>query len=108
VYPHDERLMEVPIMYTLRSRVSRTVAVALVAIAGVVPGSQIATGDDGDTAPSSAVLDWNAHSSDALINPPSAPVPGTGLAPTTAVIHMAIVQTTVYDAVNAIDGGRHP
>lgn len=54
------------------------------------------------------VLDWNRHASDALINSPSAPVPGAGYTPPVAGVHMAIVQGAVYDAVNSIDGGHEP
>ncbi|MGH9248680.1 MAG: PA-phosphatase, partial [Acidimicrobiales bacterium] len=47
------------------------------------------------------MLAWNEHAIDALI--------GTaGQAPNVAVLHMAMVQGAVDDAVNAIDGGFEP
>ncbi len=55
-----------------------------------------------------SVVEWNLHASDALINQPTAPVPGIGQAPQVSIVHMAIVQTAVYDAVNMIDGGHDP
>ncbi len=60
-----------------------------------------------------AVLDWNLYAVQALINasatasPPGDP-PGMGQPPPVSVLHMAIVQAAVYDAVNMIDGGREP
>jgi hypothetical protein len=56
-----------------------------------------------------AVRDWNLYAANALGNPPIAPVmPGVGQAPHVSVLHMAMVQGAVYDAVNAIDGGHQP
>ena len=60
-----------------------------------------------------AVLDWNLYAAQALINapatanPPGNP-PGVGQPPPVSVLHLAIVQGAVYDAVNMIDGGREP
>ena len=45
------------------------------------------------------VTQWNLYATDALI--------GTAAqAPTVSVLHLAMVQGAVYDAVNAIDGGH--
>ena len=56
-----------------------------------------------------AVRDWNLYAANALGNPPTAPVmPGIGQAPQVSVLHVAMVQGAVYDAVNAIDGGHQP
>ena len=38
---------------------------------------------------------------------PTAPVPGAGQTPVSQ-LHLAMVQGAVYDAVNAIAGGRQP
>jgi hypothetical protein len=58
---------------------------------------------------STAVRDWNLYASNALGNPPTAPVmPGVGQAPHVSALHMGMVQGAVYDAVNAIDGGHQP
>jgi hypothetical protein len=55
---------------------------------------------------SDAVRDWNLHAVNALINAPSAPIPGAGQPPQVSELHLAMVQGAVYDAVNAIDGGH--
>jgi hypothetical protein len=59
------------------------------------------------TAPN-AVLQWNEYAIDALVNLPTAPVPGAGLAANVAILDLAIVEGAVYDAVNSIDGGHEP
>lgn len=56
------------------------------------------------TSHENAVLDWNAHALAALANATSAPTPGAGQAPTVTVIHMAMVQGAVFDAVGSIGG----
>ena len=58
--------------------------------------------------PENAVLDWNLHAIDALVNAPSAPIPGAGQTPPVSILHLAMVQGAVYDAVNMIDGGHEP
>lgn len=55
-----------------------------------------------------AVLDWNVNAAEALINAAGAATPGVGQPPPVSVLHLAIVQAAVYDAVNMIDGGREP
>ena len=61
-----------------------------------------------DVATDSTVLDWNRYTFDALSNPPIAAIPGIGQPPNVAVLHVAMVQGAVYDAVNSIVGGRQP
>ena len=58
--------------------------------------------------PEDAVLDWNLYAIQALINGPVATPPGVGQPPPVSVLHLAMVQGAVYDAVNAIDGGHEP
>lgn len=58
--------------------------------------------------PSDIILDWNQHAVAALANPGSANPPGAGQTPPVSAVHLAIVQGAVYDAVNAIHGGRAP
>jgi hypothetical protein len=72
--------------------------VAIASVAGASPARSTAgTGPD----ETGAVLAWNQHAIDALI--------GTaGQAPSVSVLHMAMVQGAVYDAVNAIDRGYEP
>ena len=50
------------------------------------------------------VLDWNRHAVEALINPTT----GAGQTPPVSLLHMAMVQGAVYDAVNMIDRGYEP
>jgi hypothetical protein len=75
-------------------------AILTVAALGVA-GSAHATAGNTD-------LEWNAHAAAALFNAPTAAVRGAGQAPTVGVLHMAMVQGAVYDAVNSIDGGYEP
>jgi hypothetical protein len=81
---------------------------ALVIVVGIcalaIPTSASAWGRSPAT-----VRDWNLYATSALGNPPTAPVmPGVGQAPHVSVLHVAMVQGAVYDAVNAIDGGHRP
>jgi len=55
-----------------------------------------------------AVAVWNQRAATTLTNGPAAAVPGVQFTPPVAVIHLAIVQGAVYDAVNAIKGGHDP
>ena len=52
-----------------------------------------------------AVSDWNLIASNAIVLPPPA---GAGQPPPVSVLHFAMVQGAVYDAVNAIDRGHQP
>ena len=72
-----------------------------------------ATGTSGASSSSSApqdttVLDWNRHAVEALINMPAAPTPGAGQTPPVSLLHLAMVQGAVYDAVNMIHRGYEP
>ena len=88
-------------------RVRWVSAVALVAaLATLVLGGAAVSAQAGP--PSDAVLDWNARALDALVNAPGASVPGAGQGPTVSILHLAMVQGAVYDAVNMIDGGYKP
>ena len=58
--------------------------------------------------PEDAVLDWNLYAVEALINVPTATPPGVGQPVPVSVLHLAMVQGAVYDAVNMIDGGHEP
>ena len=55
-----------------------------------------------------AVRVWNEKAVIALVNGHTAGTPGVQFAPPVAMIHIAIVQGAVYDAVNAIKGGHQP
>jgi hypothetical protein len=93
-----------------RRWIASVTALALIAVAGLIPASSVAAAE-----PNDSVLVWNAHAVAAIGNPvsPPAPIPpapptppGLGQPPPIAVIHLAMVQGAVYDAVNAIDGGH--
>ncbi|MET0522994.1 MAG: PA-phosphatase, partial [Jiangellaceae bacterium] len=88
------------------NRTRRTfVLTAVVALAATLIGAPPAAAQ---AEHSDAVRVWNLHASDALINPPGAPIPGAGQAPPVSQLHLAMVQGAVYDAVNAIVGGYQP
>ena len=58
--------------------------------------------------PTDAVLDWNRHALEALVNAASRRAAGAGQTPPVSALHLAMVQGAVYDAVNSIDGGYQP
>lgn len=55
-----------------------------------------------------AVRVWNERAAITLTNGTAAASPGVQFTPPVAIIHLAIVQGAVYDAVNAIKGGHDP
>jgi hypothetical protein len=55
-----------------------------------------------------AVGVWNERAAITLTNGPAAATPGVQFTPPVAIMHLAIVQGAVYDAVNAIKGGHDP
>jgi hypothetical protein len=55
-----------------------------------------------------AVRVWNERAAVTLANGHTADAPGVQFAPPVAMIHLAMVQGAVYDAVNAIKGGYDP
>ena len=69
-----------------------TLAIVIL-LGGAATPAQAVTADD-------AVLDWNRYAAEALINAPAASPPGLGQGPTVAILHLAMVQGAVYDAVN--------
>ncbi len=81
------------------------VLTALGALVATVLGAAPAVAQQDE---SDAVLVWNLHASDALINGPTADPPGANQAPPVSQLHLAMVQGAVYDAVNAIVGGYEP
>lgn len=76
---------------------------SLVGALGLIPAASVAAAE-----PANPVLDWNINAINAIGNAPTAPIPGLGQPPPLAVIHLAMVQGAIYDAVNAIDGGHEP
>jgi hypothetical protein len=58
--------------------------------------------------PEAAVLDWNLNAVNALVNAPTAAIPGAGQTPPVSSLHLAMVQGAVYDAVNMIDRSHEP
>ena len=55
-----------------------------------------------------SVLQWNAYAIEALVNAPTAPVPGAGRGANLVMVDLAMINGAVYDAVNSIDGGHEP
>jgi hypothetical protein len=85
-----------------RSRVLGGLLIVLAAI-GALAGAQPAAYAG---PPEDAVLDWNQHAVEALVNAATAPTPGVGQSPPVSILHLAMVHGAVYDAVNMIDGGH--
>jgi hypothetical protein len=89
-----------------RNAWSRVLLIVLSVCALAIPATASAAPR---TASADTVRDWNLYATNALGNPPTAPVmPGAGQPPHVAPLHLAMVQAAVYDAVNAIDGGHQP
>ena len=84
----------------VKRRGAGLLSIALLAIA-LNPGPAHAAEND-------AVSVWNERAIVALVNATNATAPGIQFPPPVAVIHLAIVQGAVYDAVNAIKGGHAP
>ena len=70
----------------------------LLAATGISGASSASSGAQDTT-----VVDWNRHASEALIGAPDGGTPGAGQTPPVAILHLAMVQTAVFDAVNMID-----
>ena len=79
--------------------------IVLAVVTAVVLGAARPAAAD---SPETAVLDWNKHALDALANATGAPTPGSGMAAPVQLVHLAMVQGAVYDAVNSIAGGYEP
>ena len=98
-------------MKITRIRVIASTLMAFAIIAAVVFSAAL-TGRSSQVARAASqdgtALDWNLHALNAFMNPPGAPIPGAGLPPPIAVLHVAMAQGAVYDAVVMIDGGYTP
>lgn len=68
-----------------------------VILAAVLVTTALAGPASAEAAPESAVVEWNRLAVTALAQPPHV-----------AVIHLAMIQGAVYDALTAIDGGYEP
>jgi hypothetical protein len=69
----------------------------------LIPVSSVAAAE-----PDDMVLEWNVNALAAISNPNGATPPGLGQPPPLAPIHMAMVHTAIYDAVNAISLTHEP
>src|SRR5690606_6725447 len=58
--------------------------------------------------PNNIVLEWNQHAIDAFSNPATAPTPGAGMLPQVSILHIAMVQGAIYDAVMMIERTHQP
>ena len=79
--------------------------VTLVAFVAVLLGGATAPAQAAPPDLADAVLDWNRYAVEALVNVPNGP-PNAGQSPPVSIIHLAMVQGAVYDAVNMIDAGH--
>ena len=87
-----------------RMRVALVSVTAGLVLAGTLPFATASAG--GESA--SVLLQWNEHAITAIFNPATAVPAGAGQTPPVGSIHLAMVETAVYDAVNAIDRGHEP
>ena len=87
-----------------RTRVALVSVTAGLVLAGTLPFATASAG--GESA--SMLLQWNEHAITAIFNPATAVPAGAGQTPPVGSIHVAMVETAVYDAVNAIDRGHEP
>jgi hypothetical protein len=85
----------------LRHVMRRFAVAAIAAVLAVATFGPVKAAADPST---NAVQRWNATALAALMNPPTATVPGAGQPPPLGAIHMAMVQGAVFDAVNSIVG----
>ena len=82
------------------------IRLALVSVtAGLVLASAIPFASASAAEPASMLLQWNEQAIGAIFTPAPA---GAGQTPPVGSIHLAMVETAVYDAVNAIDRGHEP
>jgi hypothetical protein len=93
---------------TTRRGLCRALSIVLSVCALAIPATASAAHLPLSTTSADTVRDWNLHAANALMNAPTAPIPGAGQAPHVAQLHLAMVQGAVYDAVNAIDRGHQP
>jgi hypothetical protein len=80
------------------------VALMVLALASAGRAPHAARADALDT----VVLDWNRYTLETFFNAPGAATPGAGMQPQVAILHIAMVQGAIYDAVNMIAGGYQP
>jgi vanadium-dependent haloperoxidase-like protein len=95
------------------SRPQRPRARIRLALASVTAGLVLAsaipfTSASAAEPPASMLLQWNAYANAAIFSLPTATPAGAGQTPPVGSIHLAMVETAVYDAVNAIDRGHEP
>lgn len=93
-----------PVIHKQRTRARRSASSRL-SIALATFGALLAAPAGAEE---NSVRVWNQRAVVTLTNASNAGTPGAGFAPPVALIHMAIVQGAVYDAVNAIKGGHDP
>ena len=80
-----------------RRRVFGVTAVIVALMAVAMPAPALAT-------PTSTIRDWNLYAVQVLANATNGSPKGAAQAPPVSMVHLAMAQAAVYDAVNAIDG----
>ena len=76
---------------------------ALIAVAALIPATSVAAIE-----PTGMVLQWNTNAVAVTSQPATNTPPGLGQGPPLSALHIAMVHGAIYDAVNAIAGGREP
>src|SRR5688572_25006816 len=80
-----------------------SLATGMIAMLALVPAATVSAVE-----PTDMVTVWNAHALAAISNANAATPPGLGQPPPLAPIHLTMVHTAVYDAVNAIEPTHQP
>ena len=97
-----------PVTWVRRGAVGAAL-VALVAPLALAAPSSVGGSAVAQPPPNSGgVRAWNLHAVNALVNAPTAPVPGAGQTPPVSEMHLAMVHGAIFDAVNSIAGGYEP
>ena len=86
------------------ARAAAIAAIAMLATVALLGGG----GASAQTTPEDAVLQWNSYAVDAIVNAATAQVPGAAQTPPVSILHLAMVQGAVYDAVNSIERTHQP
>ena len=86
---------------------TRTTTRTWIAVLAFMMLSVLVVKTPANATPGDSVRDWNLNANNALFNPATGSPPGAGMA-LPGLLHLAMVQGAVYDAVNAIDGGYQP
>lgn len=99
--------MHRPSWFSAPRKPARLGIAVVLALGAAIPSATVNAADPAAT----MVLDWNKYAIEAIANPAAPPpgvLPGAGNTPPVAILHLAMAQIAVYDAVNAIAKTHEP